>query len=175
MLYISQNFNPCFRLCVCVCLCTFKVPLKRFIAPTSQSWMSKICRDSESLGKSNWKKWSQIWKLLLIKGVKLLHKKVSFWGNFALLSRVFLVSMFLTLFNGLFAPISQSPMSNPFEFSESLGKINRKKWSQIWKLLLIKGVKLPRQKKKVFFLIFFFFPVRTSFYPHFPKSNVPTI
>ena len=56
-------------------------------------------------------------------------------------------SHFLTSFNGLFAPTSQSPMSKLFRFSESFGKSNGKKWSQIWKLLLIKGVKLPRQKK----------------------------
>ena len=31
---------------------------------------------------------------------------------------------------------------------ESLGKSNEKKWSHIWKLLLIKGVKLPQKKKK---------------------------
>ena len=34
-------------------------------------------------------------------------------------------------FNGLFAPTSQSPMSNIFRYSESLGKSNGKKWSQI--------------------------------------------
>ena len=36
---------------------------------------TKLFRDSESLGKSNKKKWSQIWKLLLIKGVKSLRQK----------------------------------------------------------------------------------------------------
>ena len=35
-------------------------------------------RDSETLGKSNGKKWSQILKLLLIKGVKSLRKKIVF-------------------------------------------------------------------------------------------------
>ena len=37
--------------CVLVCLFTFEVPFKRVFAPTSQSWMSNIFRDSESLGK----------------------------------------------------------------------------------------------------------------------------
>ena len=46
------------------------VPFKGLFAPISRSWMSKVFRDSESLGKSNGKKCSQIWKLLLIKGVK---------------------------------------------------------------------------------------------------------
>ena len=40
---------------------TFEVPFNGLFAPTSQSWMSNIFRDSESLGKSNGKKWSQIW------------------------------------------------------------------------------------------------------------------
>ena len=35
------------------------------------------------------------------------------------------------LFNGLFAPTSQSGMSNIFRDLESLGKSNGKKWSQI--------------------------------------------
>ena len=39
-------------------------------------------------------------------------------------------------------------MAKLFRFSESLVKGNGKKWSQILKLLLIKGVKLPR---KMFF------------------------
>ena len=43
--------------------------------PTSWSWMSKVLRDSESLGKSNAKKGSQIWKLLLIKSVNCNAKK----------------------------------------------------------------------------------------------------
>ena len=37
------------------------------LAPTSQSQMSKTFRDSESLGKSNENKWSQIENFLLIK------------------------------------------------------------------------------------------------------------
>ena len=55
-------------------------------------------------------------------------------------------SHFLTPFNGLFAPTSRSPMSKNFGYSESLGKSNAKKWSQIWKLFLIIGVKLLRQR-----------------------------
>ena len=56
--------------CLCVCVFTFEVPFKRLFAPTSQSRMSKLFRSLESLGKSNGQKWSHIWKLLLIKGVK---------------------------------------------------------------------------------------------------------
>ena len=62
--------------CPCVCLFTFEVPFKCLFAPTSQSRMSKIFRDSESLGKSNGKKWSQIWTfvLLLILSYKICWK-----------------------------------------------------------------------------------------------------
>ena len=58
MLSINQNVRPC--VCPSVCLFTFEVPFKRLFAPTSRSRMSKMFRDSESLGKSNGKKWSQI-------------------------------------------------------------------------------------------------------------------
>ena len=58
------------------------------------------------------------------------QKTVGFWVNFALLSRMFLVSVFLTLFYDLFAPIFRSPTSKNFRFPESLGKSNGKKWSQ---------------------------------------------
>ena len=46
----------------------------------------------------------------------------------------------------LFAPTSRIPMCKLFRFLESW----RKMWSQIGKLLLIKGVKSPRKKKFAF-------------------------
>ena len=68
---------------------------KLLFAPTSQSWMSDNFRDSESLGKSIEKKWSQIWNFVIIKGVKLQRNFfcVFFQANFALLTRTFLVSV----------------------------------------------------------------------------------
>ena len=60
MLSISQNVH----MFVCVCVFTFEVLFKRLFAPTSWSRMSNIFRDSESLGKSYAKKWSQIWTFL---------------------------------------------------------------------------------------------------------------
>ena len=62
--------SKCLSVCLSVCLFTFEVPFKRLFAPTSQSQMSNILRDSESLGKK-WKavvsnlnifvcKWSKI-------------------------------------------------------------------------------------------------------------------
>ena len=58
-----------------LCLFTFEVPFKRLFAPTSWSRMSKIFRDLASLGKSNGKKWSQIWIFLFESGIKLPRKK----------------------------------------------------------------------------------------------------
>ena len=57
---------PSVRLSVCtsVRLFTFEVPFNGLFAPTSRSRMSNIFRDSESLVKSNGKKWSQIWTFL---------------------------------------------------------------------------------------------------------------
>ena len=72
----------CLSVCVFVCVFTFEVPFQRLFAPTSLSQMSKIVRDSESLGKSNGKKWSPIWKLFVITRVKLLREKSLFLGEF---------------------------------------------------------------------------------------------
>ena len=119
-------------------------------APTSRSRMSNMFRDSESLGKSNGKKWSQIWTFLFENYLKLPRKKKFFFFFFFGLLR------FLVFFNGLFAPTSQSRMSNIFRDSESLGKSNGKKWSQIWTFLFENCLKSPR-KKKFFFLSFFHF------------------
>ena len=68
-----------------------------------------------------------------------------------------------TLLKGLFAPNSWSPISN-FRFFETLGKSNGKKWSQMVKLLLIMGLKLPRKKKFAFLqeFIIIWFPCHLS-------------
>ena len=101
---------------VFVCVFTFDVPFKHLLSPTSQNRISK------SLGKSNGKKWSHIQKLLLIKGVKLPHKKVCFGANLALLCKILLEFLFLTPINGLLAPTSLSPLCKLFRFLESLGE-----------------------------------------------------
>ena len=75
MLSISWNVRSC------VCLFTFEVRFKYLFAPNSQSQMSKVIKDSESLGQSKEKKWSQIWKLLLIKGVKSPRKQKFVFGR----------------------------------------------------------------------------------------------
>ena len=77
-----------------------------------------------------------VWKLVKIAA----QKKVFFFTFFGLL-------WFSVFFNGLFAPTSCSRMSNIFRDSESLGKSNGKKWSQIWTFLFENCVKSPRRKK----------------------------
>ena len=65
---------------------------KRLFSPSSWSPMSKLFRFLESFGKSIGHKWSQIWKLLIIKGAK----KKLYFGEFCLTSRILLVSVLLT-------------------------------------------------------------------------------
>ena len=53
--------------------------------------MSKLFYIFRILGVKNGSKWSQIGKLLLIKGVKLLRKESQFFGEFCFTSMIFLV------------------------------------------------------------------------------------
>ena len=105
--------------------------------------MSKSFRDSESLGEKYWKDVVSDLIIFAQKWSKTATAKKFF-------SRFFLLHLFTPL-KRLFAHLSQSPISKLFRFSESLGKTKAKKWSQIWILLLIKGVKLSRKKKKLDF------------------------
>ena len=60
------------RVAVCLSVCPsahFWGTVLTSFGLNSRSRMSKVFGDSESLGKNNGKKWSQIGKLLLIKGV----------------------------------------------------------------------------------------------------------
>ena len=82
------------------------------------------------------------------------------------------VCLFEVPFNGLFAPTSRNRMSNIFRDSESLGKSNGKKWTDIWTFLFGSGLKLPR-KKKVFFLLIL--PYKTWWKPHFQMDKRPLV
>ena len=73
---------------VFVCVFTFEVPFKRLFAPTFRNRMSNIFRDSESLGKSNGKKWSQIWIFLFENCLKLPLNFYFFFADFALQNMV---------------------------------------------------------------------------------------
>ena len=99
MLSISLNVR------LCVCLFTFEVPFNNLFTPTSRNRMSNIFRDSESLGKTSGKKWSQIWTFLFENCLKSPRKKKFFFSPFF---------TFEVPFNGLFAPTSRSRMSNIF-------------------------------------------------------------
>ena len=137
-------------MCVCVSVCSVLRYCLNVFLP--QSRMSTIFKDSESFGKKNGNKWSLIWQLLLMKGEIAAQKKVGFGANFALLSRIFWYQCFSFRLTVFFPPPLEVQCKKKW-LSEYLGKINGKKWSQIEKLLLIKGVKLPRWKK--FFTYFF--------------------
>ena len=70
------RFNQVVAMSVCLCVCVFDVPFhvvhfEAYLAPTSQSRMSKIFRDWESLGKSAGNKWYQNWTFFLESGLKL--------------------------------------------------------------------------------------------------------
>ena len=69
---------------------TFEVPFNRLFASTSQSQMSNIFKNSESLGKSIIKKWSQIWKFLRGSSLKLPNnkKKKNILADFVLQNKV---------------------------------------------------------------------------------------
>ena len=86
---LSMSWNVCLSLCLSVHVFTFEVPFKRLFAPISQKRMSNIFRDPESLGKSNGKKWSQIWTFMFGNGLKLPNKnKYFFLADFALQNMV---------------------------------------------------------------------------------------
>ena len=85
-------------------LLRFSVFFNGLFAPTSRSRMSNIFRDSESLEKSNRKKWSQIWTFLFENCIKLPRKKKVFFFTFFGLLR------FSVFFNGLFTPTSPNRM-----------------------------------------------------------------
>ena len=69
--YKSKCPSVCVFVCPSVCLSVhFWGTFHGLFAPTSRSRMSNIYRDSESLGKSNGKKWSNIWTFLFGNGLK---------------------------------------------------------------------------------------------------------
>ena len=60
---------------VCLFVPFHVLDFEAYFAPTSRSRLSQIFRDSESLGKSNGKKWSQNWNFLLGSGLESPRKK----------------------------------------------------------------------------------------------------
>ena len=85
----SRCPSVCLFVSVSVCVFTFEVPFNGLFAPTFRCWMSNIFRDSESLGKSNGKKWSQIRTFLFGSGLKSPRKKkIIFVADFVLQNMV---------------------------------------------------------------------------------------
>ena len=76
--YKSKCLSVCLFVRVFVSVFTFEVPFNGLFVPTSRSRMSNIFRDSESLGKSNGKKWSNISTFLFGSGLKSPRKKSFF-------------------------------------------------------------------------------------------------
>ena len=100
-------------------------------------------------------------------------KKSFFFSTFFTFFQSSSVSVF---FNGLFAPTSRSRMSNIFRDSASLGKSNRKKWSQIRTFLFENCLKSPRKKKffsSLFSVYFGFRSFLTVFLPPHPEVGCP--
>ena len=108
-LSISRNV----RVCICVFSCSlFEILFKCLLAPTSQSWMSKLLRYSESLGKSSGKKWGQIWTFLLKNGRKSPRREKFLLDFFNLFT-------FEVPFKRLFAPANWSRMPKMFKEKNS--------------------------------------------------------
>ena len=81
------NKSKCPYVCVSVCLsvCSLlRYRLTVFLAPLPKVGCQIFFRDSESLGKSNWKKWSIIWTFLFGSGLKSPRKKKGFFCWFCL-------------------------------------------------------------------------------------------
>ena len=150
--YKSKCPSVCFSVCLFVRLLTFNVLFKRRFPPFPNFLRFGI------IGENNRKNWSMIEKLLLIKGLKSARKKkIVFW-------------VILPYWAGFFG-IGVSHYFKRYFCPHLIS--NEMKWFQIWQLLLLKGVKSPRQKK--FFTDFFSCSLHLNvLLPHFPKSNVKT-
>ena len=89
----------------------------------------------------------------------------------------FLVSVFLTPFNGLCAPTSQSPMSKLFDFRNPWGKVMKRSGLRFLKnAFAYKGCKIAAKKKKrIFFHLFT--PFERLFAPtsQSPMSKLPFV
>ena len=169
------SISPCVILFVCLSVCSLLRYRLKVFAPTSWSLMSKVFRDSESLGKSNGKNVVTNFKTFTNKGCKIATHFffLGGWGRILPYRASILVLVFLTPFYGLFAPTSFSPMWNFLRFLKSFGKSKGKKWPWIWKLLLIKGVKSPRQKKFFTDFLKFVLLCLNVFLPPFPGVKCP--
>ena len=125
MLSISQNV----RRSVCLYVCSFlRYRLNVFLLPLPEVGCPIFLELRNPWGKVM-ERSGLGYEHFCLKIVENCVTKKSFFSP--LYSLFFDLLRFLVFFNGLFAPTSQSRMSNIFRDSESLGNSNGKKWSQI--------------------------------------------
>ena len=113
----NQSISWNVRICGCLSVRhTLSHSVKRFFCPhflKSNVQTFFLLLFLESLGKSKGKKWSQIWKLLLIKGLKLLLQK-KFYGF------CFIFSLCLNIF---WSPPPKVKCPHFLDFLNSWGKV----------------------------------------------------
>ena len=109
--------------CLCVCVCSLlRYRLTFFLPPLPEVGCPIFLEIRNPWGKVMERSGLR-YEHFCLKIVQNRHAKKKFFLHFF---------TFEVLVNGLFAPISQSQMSNIFRDSESLRKSNGKKWSNIW-------------------------------------------
>ena len=133
MLSIRRNVRlsvcPCVGLSVCPCVCSLlRYRLTVFLPPLPQVGCPIFLEIRNPWGKVM-KRSGLRYEHFCLKIVENRRAKKSFVSP--LFSLFFDLLRFSVFFNGLFAPTSRSRMSNIFRDSQSLGKSNGKKWSQI--------------------------------------------
>ena len=133
MLSISRFVRPsvCMsvRLSVCLCVCSLlRYRLTVFLSPLPKVGCPIFLEIRNPWGKVMERSGLR-YEHFCLKIVENRVTKKSFFSP--LFSLFFDLLRFLVFFNGLFAPISQSWMSNIFRDLDFLGKSNGKKWSQI--------------------------------------------
>ena len=162
----------CPYLCLSVCLCVCEVPFEHLFAPTSRSQMSKKSTDKESLGKSNGKKWSQIWTFTN-KWCKIAaQKKVCFLTNFVLLSRIFWYWYFSLRLTVLWPPLPEVQCPNFLDFLNSWGE-KMKRSGLRFENFSSERVYNRRGKKSFIRIFFYLFTLFKYLFAPLPKVHCP--
>ena len=171
--YKSKCPSVCPSVCLCVCVITFEVSFNGLFAPTSQNRMSNIFRDSESLGKSNGNKWSQIWTFLFENCLKSPRKKKFF-------SSLFLVFLGFWSFLMVFLPpLPEVGCPIFLEIRNPWGKVMERSGLR-YEHFCLEIVENCVTKKSFFSTLFHFFSTffgfrsfLTVFLPPLPKVGYP--
>ena len=127
MLSISRFVRLYVCLCVCLSVCSLlRYRLTVFLPPLSEVECPIFLQIRNPWGKVMERSGLRYEHFCLIIVENRVTKKSFFFSP--LFSLFFNLLRFSVFFDGLFAPTSQSRMSNIFTDSESLGKSNGKKW-----------------------------------------------